>query len=63
MPNKREVREPFLFQLAQQLLEADEDRPEGSDGLTDKELYSTFAFIVAAVAFLVLTVGPFSLLK
>ena len=63
MPEPTKNKEPFLFQLVQQFLEAD-DQPSGdNDELTDSELYSTFAFIVFAVVFLMLTIGPFSLLK
>ena len=63
MPNDKEQKEPFLFQLVQQCLDADEDQSPNSDGLTDKELYSTFAFIIVDAAILILTIGPFSLLR
>jgi hypothetical protein len=53
--------EPFMFQLLRLCLE--EDESSSPDGLSDKELYSTFAFIIIAIAFLALTIGPFSLMK
>ncbi len=55
--------EPFIFQLLRQCLEQDQDPITAPDELSDKELYSTFFFVIVAVAFLALTVGPFSLLK
>lgn len=55
--------EPFIFMLVRQCLEEDRDNSFSPDELSDKELYSTFAFIIVAVAILALTVGPFSLLK
>lgn len=58
-----EEKEPFAFWLVRQFLEPDDDTSKESDGLSDGELYSNFAFIVIALAILALTVGPFSLLR
>jgi hypothetical protein len=55
--------DPFLFQLVQQFLEADDDQSADAEGLTDKELYSMFALIICVSAILALTIGPFSLLR
>ena len=62
MANER-TGEPFIFQIVREYLEEEKDPLTAPDELSDKELYSTFFFIVVAVAFLALTVGPFSLLK
>jgi hypothetical protein len=63
MINDQENYEPFIFQLLRQCLEEENDAFTAPDELSDKELYSTFFFIIVAMAFLALTVGPFSLLK
>ncbi len=63
MTDKEDKNEPFIFTLVRQCLEEDRDESLSPDELSDKELYSTFAFIIIVVAILALTVGPFSLLK
>jgi hypothetical protein len=63
MTDKENNKEPFMFTLVRQCLEEDRDESLSPDEPSDKELYSTFAFIIIVVAFLALTVGPFSLLK
>jgi hypothetical protein len=60
---KEKNNEPFTFTLVTQCLEEDRDESLSPDELSDKELFSTFAFIIVAVAMLALTLGPFSLLK
>jgi hypothetical protein len=55
--------DPFVFQLLSLCLEEEQNNSSYPDGLSDKELFSSFAFVVVAVAFLALTVGPYSLLK
>jgi len=55
--------EPFLLRFLKVCLEEERNDPSSPDGLSDNELYSVFAFVVIAVAFLELTLGPFSLLK
>jgi hypothetical protein len=63
MTEKENDNEPFMFTLVRQCLEEDRDDSLPPEELSDKELYSTFAYIIIVVAFLALTVGPFSLLK
>jgi len=63
MQKQPEEKEPFAFWLVRQFLEPDEQSPDPADGLTDRELYSTFAFIVITLAIFALTIGPFSLLR
>jgi hypothetical protein len=63
MTDQENSNEPFMFKLVRLCLEEERDPSLSPDELSDKELYSTFAFIIFVVAILALTVGPFSLLK
>jgi len=63
MANDETKKDPFIFQLLKLCLEEEKDVLTAPDELSDKQLYSTFAFIILALAFLALTIGPFSLLK
>jgi hypothetical protein len=63
MTEKENNNEPFMFTLVRQCLDEDRDDSLPPEELSDKELFSTFAFIIVAVAILALTLGPFSLLK
>jgi hypothetical protein len=63
MTDQKNSEEPFIFTFVRQCLEEDRDESLSPEELSDKELFSTFAFIIVAVAILALTLGPFSLLK
>jgi hypothetical protein len=62
MSEEPQEKEPFAFWLVRQFLEPDEDGRSESEGISDRELYSTFAFVIITLSILALTVGPFSLL-
>lgn len=63
MPKEENKSEHFLIRLLRFCLEEDSDPPVSPDGVSDKEFLAAFVFLVVAVAFLELTIGPFSLLK
>ncbi len=60
---KENDNESFIFTVLRECLEEDGDDSIPHEELSDRELYSTFAYVIIVVAFLALTVGPFSLLK
>ncbi len=63
MADQENKNESFIFTVLRECLEEDRDDSLPHEELSDKELYSTFAYVIIVVAFLALTVGPFSLLK
>ena len=63
MTEEENNNEPFVFRLLGLCLEEEQSGSSSPDGLSDSELFSTFAHIICVCAILALTLGPFSLLR
>ena len=61
MINRQTVPEPFAFWLIREFLTSDEDASEDLKPIEDKEFYSMLGMLIAGVAVLALTIGPFAI--
>jgi hypothetical protein len=59
---RQTVPEPFAFWLIREFLTSDEDKSEDLQPIDNKEFYSVLAMLIAGVAVLALTIGPFAIL-
>ncbi len=59
---KRQVlSQPFAFWLVQEVLSGEEETLEELKPIADKEFYAILAMLLAAIATIALTIGPFSI--
>jgi hypothetical protein len=61
MIKRQSIQEPFAFWLIREFLTSEEDAAEELRPITNREFYSILAMLVAGVAVLGLTIGPFAL--
>jgi hypothetical protein len=61
MIKRNAYQEPFAFRLVREFLTTEEDQAEDLRPIGNKEFYTTLAMLVAGVAVLALTIGPFAI--
>ncbi len=61
MIKRQAISEPFAFWLIREFLGGEEESFEELTPVSDKEFYSILAMLVAAIAAIALTIGPFSI--
>lgn len=62
MFNRQTVPEPFAFWLIREFLTSDEDELEDLRPMDNKEFFSVLAMLIAGIAVLAVTIGPFAIL-
>jgi hypothetical protein len=62
MIKRQSIQEPFAFWLVRAFLPSEEDVSEDLRPISDKEFYAVLAMLIAGVAALALTIGPFAIL-
>jgi len=61
MINRQTVPEPFAFWVIREFITSDEAASEDLKPIDSKEFYSVLAMLIAGVAVLALTIGPFAI--
>ncbi len=61
MIKRHVLSQPFAFWLIQEFLSGDDEGLEELRPIGDKEFYAILAMLLAAVAAIALTIGPFSI--
>lgn len=61
MIKRQSIQEPFAFWLIREFMASKEDASEDLRPISNREFYSILAMLVAGVAALALTIGPFAL--
>ncbi len=54
--------EPYIVWFVRQFIDAEQDRGDQPDGMSDKDLYSAFILVIIFVSFILLTTGNTPLL-
>ncbi len=62
MIKRHVISEPFAFWLVREFLSGDAESLENLEPIGNKEFYSILAMLLAGVAAIAFTIGPFSIL-
>jgi hypothetical protein len=62
MINRQSIPEPFAFWLIREFLTSHEYESEDLKPIDNKEFYSVLAMLIAGIAVLAVTIGPFAIL-